>query len=388
MKLITPFRSGLLLASLLLAGPAFAQKEQWLRYGQDESPRAYRWLDLGTDAPPGVALPKLEANATFARWITPMDPSGGRWIAVDRTRRSGPPNRLFIDQNGDGRLDDEKALALDRRQMGDDRMAAFEPARLVFAGEDGPVVYHLILRVYQFDEDRTQLLAGSGGSYAGQIDLGGSRQSIRLIDANVNGAFDDVSLNPSEADHLILGGDRGLRRNLGRYLEVDGKYHALEVARDGAFVKLTPAPEVVLGRVRLPGTITDLEVIGDSGHFNREAVRGECTVPVGRYRLQSWTINRKDEQGAAWRLTGTGFGEFGNFTVTADDPVPLEVGEPVIAALSMTENRTGASFGLRFKGQLGETVTIWRGNDRPRAPRLQLASVDGPFRATHNFEYG
>ena len=97
----------LILAGMVLAGGAFAQPEQWLEYHTGTEGRAYHQMKLTTNPPPGVALPKLNAPPYFARWLTPMDPAGGRWLCLDRTRKSGPYDRLFIDSNGNGRLDDK-----------------------------------------------------------------------------------------------------------------------------------------------------------------------------------------------------------------------------------------------------------------------------------------
>ena len=97
----------LILAGMVLAGTAFAQSEQWLEYHTSAEGRAYHQMELTTNPPPGVALPKLNAPPYFARWQTPMDPAGGRWLCLDRTRKSGPYDRLFIDSNGNGRLDDK-----------------------------------------------------------------------------------------------------------------------------------------------------------------------------------------------------------------------------------------------------------------------------------------
>ena len=94
----------------VLAGTAFAQTEQWLEYHTSNDGRAYHPMELTTNPPPGVALPKLNAPPYFARWLTPMDPAGGRWLCLDRTRKSGPYDRLFIDSNGNGRLDDETPI--------------------------------------------------------------------------------------------------------------------------------------------------------------------------------------------------------------------------------------------------------------------------------------
>lgn len=136
----------LILTAMVLAGTAFAQSEQWLEYHTSNDGRAYHWMELTTNLPPGVALPKLNAQPYFARWLTPMDPAGGRWLCFDRTRKSGPYDRLFIDSTGNGRLDDKTPV-----QARLDSYSAYFPATpVVFKGEEGPITYHLVFQFYQY----------------------------------------------------------------------------------------------------------------------------------------------------------------------------------------------------------------------------------------------
>ncbi len=107
LKPVTGLGKWITLAGLVLATTALAQSEQWLEYHTSAEGRAYHQMELTTNPPPGVALPKLNAPPWFARWQTPMDPAGGRWLCLDRTRKSGPYDRLYIDSNGNGRLDDK-----------------------------------------------------------------------------------------------------------------------------------------------------------------------------------------------------------------------------------------------------------------------------------------
>ena len=94
--------SRITLAGMLLAASARAQNEQWLQYHTDSQIRSPKLINVTTNPPSGVALPKLNAAPYFARWITPMDPAGGRWLCLDRSRKSGPYDRLYIDSNGNG----------------------------------------------------------------------------------------------------------------------------------------------------------------------------------------------------------------------------------------------------------------------------------------------
>ena len=381
------------LAAMALATTALAQKEQWLDYHVSTEGRGYRYLKLTTNPPPNVKLPKLNAQPYFAHWTTPLDPAG-RWLCLDRTKKSGLYDRVYFDTTGNGRLDDKAPVGT---AHSDQYSAYFEPVRVVFKGEDGPITYHLVLRFMQYGAGDANLLVSSGGYYAGKVDIGGKKRRIELIDGNVNGTFNDRAADAGDCDRVMVEGDKVGERYLGKMLEVDGQFYQIEVARDGAFIKLQKAENVVLGQVRVPETISEFVAFGENGHFVRKPVKGGFTLPVGKYRIQEWKIDRKDDKGAAWELSAYDFNDSARFEVAAAKPVSLEIGEPMRAALEVEEpgTRPGArmptkqvAFNLRFEGRYGEALQIMKGNQRPRGPRLTLTSLDGTYRYTNTFEFG
>ena len=375
-----------LLGASLLAGSVSAQSEQWLQYRTSREGRASRWLVVTTNAPAGVALPKFNAPPYFLRWTTPMDPAGGRWICLDRARRSGPYDRLIMDTDGTGRLDNKAAISAERV---DEYYAYFPPLKITFKGEDGPITYHLVLRSYLNRNSPPELLLSSGGWYEGKVDLGGKKRLIQLIDGNVNGTFNDMAPNPYDSDRVRVDGDKVGERFLGRMLEVEGQFFHVEVARDGAFVKVQKLEDVAVAPVRVPENIAEIATFGENGHFVRKPEKGEFTLPTGKYRILSWRIDRKDDKGAAWTLEGRNFPEAAGIEVAAGNPLTLDVGEPVHALLDARDltNREVA-FNLRFEGRLGESIEILRGGQRPRGPQLTLTNSDGTFCYTNSFEFG
>jgi hypothetical protein len=230
------------------------------------------------------------------------------------------------------------------------------------------------------------LLAGSGGWYEGNVMLAGKKQRVQLIDNTVNGVFNDVGESPVDSDRIFIEAEEGYSRYLGRYLEVDGQLLQLEVARDGAFLKVKPADGVAWGTVRVPDIVTSFTAVGQNGHFIRKPERGDFKLPVGSYRVTDWECTRKDDQGTTWTLSGYDYSPSSGFSVTADQAVVVGVGEPVTAALQLTETRSELAFSLRLLGPRGETVQILRGGEQSRAPQLQVAGAG--FKATRNFEYG
>lgn len=364
-----------------IAAPA----EQWLQYRTDREGQAYRWLQPATNPPANVALPTLSGPGYYVRWTTPMDPSGGRWICLDRTRKSGPHNRLFIDSNGNGRLDDEKPIVASRV---DEDTAYFDAVRVLFKGEDGPIMYHITLRFTAYEGSSPYLLAQSAGSYEGSVDFGGKKQRIQLVDGNVNGTFNDQGADTSDRDWVTIQGDSTSRRYLGRMIEVSNQLFRIEVARDGACITVEPARDVVFGEVRVPETISQLVVLGPNGHFVRKPARGVVSLPIGEYRIFSWDMQRKDEKGAAWTLSGAAFDERGDIEVAANTPLAVNIGEPIRAMMGITDATNEIRFSLEMRGALGERVDIMKGGQTPPGPKLFLASADGTYRATNSFEFG
>jgi hypothetical protein len=392
MKLFTKLAKWSALA-VMMATTVLAQKEQWLDYHIDREGRGYRNLTLTTSPPPDMKLPKLNAKPYFAHWTTPLDPAG-RWLCLDRTKKSGLYDRVYFDTTGNGRLDDKTPVGTWRS---DQYSAFFEPVKVVFKGEDGPITYHLVLRFMQYDVGNANLMCSSGGYYAGKVDVGGKKRRIELIDENVNGTFNDRAADMGACDCVRVEGDTTSPRYLGKMLELDGQFYLAEVARDGAFIKLQKAEDVVLGPVRVPEAITEFVAFGENGHFVRKPAKGEFTLPAGQYRIQQWKIDRKDAKGASWELNGNNFNDSARFEVAAAKPVSLEVGEPMRAVMQIQEpsTRPGARestkqvlFSLRFQGRYGEMLDITQGGQRPHGPRLTLTSLDGAYRYTNSFEFG
>jgi hypothetical protein len=374
------------LAAVTLATTALAQQEQWLRYQTVTEGRGYRWLDLTTNPPPNVSLPKLAGQIYFARWTTPLDPAGGRWLCFERTRKSTPWNRVFADTTGNGRLDDKKAI--DAAQIEDYR-ANFDPIKFVFKGEDGPLTYHLLLHFYKYSDDQVRLLAYSGCEYEGKITVGGKKRTFTLVDGNANGTFNDLGPEPQNCDRVVVEGDKTPIRYLGKLLEIDGQLYQFEAARDGAFLKIKPAENVKLCQIRVPEAISEFTALGETGHFVRQPAKGEFTLPAGNYRIEGWEIKRKDDKGASWTLSGYGFSTGADFQAAPDKPTLLQCGEPIQLNLLCSEyEKDQLSFSLRPLGQFGESIEILRGIERPRGPKLTLASLDGKIRLTNSFEFG
>lgn len=376
------------MAGLLVAASASAQKEQWLQYRTDRDGRGFRHLDLTTNTPANLTLPKFHTQPYFAKWSTPMDPQG-RWVVFDSTRKAGPYDLVYVDTKGDGKLDGQtpaKAVRIDPYY------AYFDPVRVVFKGEDGPITYHLNFQFMKYQSGNSQyqnLYVRSGGYYEGQVDLGGGKKKhIELSDENVNGTFNDLAAEPGGCDHVIVQGEKAPDRFLGKMVEVENEFYRIEVAKDGAFVKLDKATDLKFGTVRIPEAVSQFVAFGENGHFMRQPVKGEFKLPVGEYLIHEWNITRKDSKGASWEMSGSDFPGGFRFAVAEGKPVNLDIGEPVRAVVNHNDNGAQISFDLNFKGRMNESITIRRSGQNPPGPKLTLATLDGSYRITNTFEFG
>jgi len=378
---------------LILVSQVSAQQEQWLQYhssreaGQILGEVGSQAMELSTEQPAGVKLPQFKGqNQLFAKWPTPMVKSGWLWIALDRTHKQGPYDSLYIDSNGNGGLDDETAAAAYRI---DQRNAYFGPVKIIFEAEDGPVTYHLNIRSYQYGTGDNRLIASSGGWYEGDIQVGEQKKHCVLFDYNANGAFNDKSVNAAECDRIRIGKEVSQKTLFtGNYILDDETLYRPEIARDGACIKLTKAENVKFGNVRLAESIIQFSANGENGLFILKPEKGIASLPVGKYRVFDWAVERQDEKGTNWKLEGSGLGEKNVFDITEDKQAELSIGEPIVAVLDASEREGTHSFRHSMKGRAGERIVLTRNSAQPQAPKVRISSADGTYDRTFSFQYG
>jgi len=368
-----------------------AEEVQWLGYLSSREASSIvgdmgsQGLKMSSERPEGAELPEFkEEKPFFYEWLSPMVENGHLLISLDCSRAGGVHDLLYIDSNGDGNLNDEEVTEAYRTES---EHSYFGPVRVTFEGEDGPISYHLNFRLCDH-HDRT-LYVYPGGWYEGEITVGGEKKHCVLIDYNANGAFNDKSIEAGKCDRIRIGRkDERDTKYVGNYIEIDGDYYRPEIARDGAYIKLEAADDIRFGKVKMQEAITEFSAGGENGLFAVRLEKGTGELPVGKYRIDYWAIERKDEEGSTWELKGQGFGEKGDFEVNEDGETELSVGEPVICSLGSRERDSSHYFDQGLRGELGERISLTRSGSRPRAPKLHIKSADGKYDRTFNFEYG
>jgi len=377
---------------LILVSQAPAQQEQWLQYhssreaGQIFGQVGSQRIATSFEQPAGVNMPQFKGHRQFfGKWRTPMVKSGYLLIALDQMHLQGFFDRLYIDSNADGSLDDENAVAAYRT---DQRSAYFGPVKVIFEVEDGPVTYHLNFSAWKPRTDGCELIASSGGWYEGDITVSGQKKHCVLFDNNANGTFNDKSVDAGDCDRIRIG-KQGSQDTLftGNYIEVDETLYRPEIARDGACIKLTRAENVNYGNVRLPESITQFFAYGENGLFILKPENGIASLPVGKYSVYLWAIERKDETGTNWKLESIG-GKKNTFDIAEGRESTLSIGEPIIATLDASEREGTHSFRHSMHGRAGERVELTRNGARPQAPKVHIKSADGAYDRTYSFQYG
>jgi hypothetical protein len=369
-----------------------ASDQQWLRYRSGQNVRQIlgnigsQQIKLSEEKPAKVGLPEFEAdNPLFGQWLTPMVESGRIWLALDRSEKDGPYDLLFIDSNGDGHLEDESVVTAYQKER---NRSNFGPVKVLFEVENEPVAYHLNFEFSSYN-NRNTFSATSGGWYEGQITVGRQTKHCMLIDQNANGTFNDTSDNAYECDRIVVGEKDDLQTSFaGKEIVIGAVIYEPEVVRDGSFIKFAAVENVAYGKIRLPETIHQFAVKSDDRLFTIEPDKGAGQLPVGKYRIQLWKIERKDEQGNAWILTGQDFGSRGNFKVSDGEETKLEIGEPIVCSMQIRKSGSTYSFSQILRGRLGERIEMSRNGSRPEAPKLNIKNADGSYDRSYRFEYG
>ena len=370
----------------------WAQEEQWLQYRYNReaseivSGISSHALNFDNSPPSDLTVPVgLGHGVIYVQWKTPMAKDDFVWVALGRSRAGGMINRLVLDENGNGQLADDPVVKAYRAES---QQSYFGPVKVLFRGDDGPIAYHVNFVNYDV-ADYQHVFISSAGWYEGKVEIAGQEWTCTLVDHNTNGQFNDQSVNFSHADRISLArsGHPDLRI-MGRFIEVNGQLVDIEVARDGAFVVAEPAENVEVGRLQLPRGITHFSAAGPQGHFQRSEHLQDIRLPIGHYRIDSWAIERKDAQGTRWKARGRSFDDRGLFEIRADQPASLEIGEPLISTLEVTQEDQTYRFNQSMIGNLGEDVTVYKNDGRAPAPRLLIRNKAGSYNDTRSFEYG
>ena len=146
--------------------------------------------------------------------------------------------------------------------------------------------------------------------------------------------------------------------------------------------------EPSLGSVSVQEDVNAVFCNDEDEQFTIEGSKGPVRLPAGRYRISSWTLERTDKNGAAWKLTSKDIANKKTFNVTEDAEAKLPLGEPVVSTLTVNKDGSELYFRHYFKGQLGEEIEFTKNQSRADPPKLLIRNKDGSYQETLVFKYG
>ncbi len=373
----------------VVAGAGSGAEETWLRYatvgasGARNLPMAFNPLEVSVHPPSDVAMPGFSGWIQYyGRIESLMSPSGSVAVVLD----VGNDNRdIYVDSNCDGSLADEKPVKSDVIMYG---RTAFGPVKVVFPTDDGPVAYH-ILPYSGAPGENFVMYVSSACYYEGTVNVGGVSYGVKLVDTNCNGTFNDAFSKEATSDTVVLGGPGGETTLLvGRYVEVGGNLYEAEIARDGAYVRFSPATDIATGKVLVPGEVMTLTVAGENGSFSLASPGGSLTVPAGDYYVQSWTLQRTDDKGITWTVYAAAGADAQAISVTAGGETALDISDPFKATVDVAFRGGEYVINGGLKGRLGERIAVTAASRSVAKPEVRITNADGTYDKTFSLEYG
>jgi hypothetical protein len=122
--------------------------------------------------------------------------------------------------------------------------------------------------------------------------------------------------------------------------------------------------------------------------FTIKGSKEPVQLPVGKYYIKSWSLERTDKNGAIWKLQSKSITNEKSFDVAGNAETRLPIGEPVVPTLTAKKDASEFYFWLRLKGQLGEQIELAKNHSRPDPPKLLIRNKDGSYKESLSFEYG
>jgi hypothetical protein len=379
-----------ILMILSVFAEASVAEEHWLEYRSAQLAQKevsiIRTLmyDVSLEEPEGADLPEfVSKKPLYFKWQTPMADKGYIMMAFDRTRPGMQYDTLYIDSNGDGKLDEEPVKAYEAAMP----YGRFSPVRLVFNGDAGTTVYHLYICVC--GREKPHLHVGPACWYEGAASFDDKKTRCVLIDYNVNGIFNDKSRDPEQSDRIIIGAGKDEKvMSVGNLVPVGNRFYEPRISRDGGLVDFAPAENVRFGRVVVPEGISKLSVAAVNGLFDIALADRTGSLPVGQYAVQKYTVECTTD-GTIWKAEAA----FGKNPYAVDirenaDTV-LDIGEPFITKLDARQQGSSSyNFNQQLVGRKGETLKIRQNDREPPAPKLWITNDSGSYDRKYSFSYG
>jgi hypothetical protein len=152
----------------------------------------------------------------------------------------------------------------------------------------------------------------------------------------------------------------------------------------------TSAAATPVGTLNLPENISVELILPEQGTLMFSGITGPVQLPQDDYRLESWTLEKKDESGHSWKLSGDV--NTARMIEIGSEPTTLEIQtEPIVCDLQIYPGPQAMNFTLGLKGPTGERLRV--SGDAPGVKRDQLPqptfvlyNADRSFEKSYDFK--
>jgi hypothetical protein len=122
--------------------------------------------------------------------------------------------------------------------------------------------------------------------------------------------------------------------------------------------------------------------------FTIKGSKEPVQLPLGRYYINSWALERTDKNGAIWILQSKDIAKKKSFEAVDNARIKLPIGEPVVSTLTVQKQDSEFNIRHNFKGQLGEEIELTKNHSRADPPKLLIRNKDGSYQESFTFKYG
>jgi hypothetical protein len=357
--------------------------------------------------------------------------------------------RFYFDVNHNGDLTDDPVTEATMAQNNSTNYASSQfPSVSVKIEVDGAKIdYAFTMSVYSYSSTDFSYANASLSASAyreGQMVINGKNRRVVVVDSNSNGRYDDQSgiddkvqladgtVYPKMGDMMFImdpaplvpqgnpydPSTNDVSHFVGKRVNVDGQFLDLKITPAGDQVTLEPSKAPV-GYVVNPNKGYRAIVYGEEGFMKIAGDEsGKAPLPVGEWKLASYTIEKKGEAAAQAGQAGSladavkqliggavapgaqprisvvsarGKQDAPAVRVVKGQTVDLPFGEPYrpVVTLGYRQGADKASLSMSLVGCAGEVCTNMTVNGaRPGKPKFTISTEKGEVVDTGNFEYG
>jgi len=348
-------------------------------------------------------------------------------IVLDESKGTGRGyDVLYIDRNNNEDLTDDPAIAGRVIQRNRDATRGnFGAIEVMVNYDDRTMSYYFSVEYYRYGDvgirqgarmvRNMHLSLQASGYYVGVASFDGAERRIAVVDFNCNGLFNEYFKPQADRtgpegrfyaddDKVVIDVDDDGRFEsnelypYARYIQVDGKWHYLDIAEYGSRVEIQ-TPQMKLGTIKVPSQLGSgsLQLISENGVMKLPGTGQDFQVPAGAYQLYAHTAQVNHSSGK-WRYDTAGTASGEKSLVTKDSVSSLRFGPPILANVSyygqgrrQGKPKAGDTIQLSvtLSGQGGEVyANIQRNGTNPPAPTFKVVDESEKIVAKGDFEYG